>query len=264
MSRISRTFDQLEKRSQAALIPFIMAGDPDIKTTEALVLRMAEGGADMIELGVPFSDPIADGPTIQAASERALQKGVNLKEVLYMAERLSGINTPLVLMAYFNPVLRYGLRDFVESCGRSGVDGMIIPDLPPEEAGQWIRDARKMSLDTVFLIAPTSPPDRIRLVSGYSRGFIYYVSVTGVTGARENLPDDLEPAVKRIKEQSEKPVAVGFGISTAEQAKGIGLFADGVIVGSAIVKMIEENVRDPDLPLRVKDLVSSFAEALKS
>ena len=264
MSRISRTFDQLEKRSQAALIPFIMAGDPDIKTTEALVLRMAEGGADMIELGVPFSDPIADGPTIQAASERALQNGVSLKEMLHLAQRLRGINTPLVLMTYFNPVLRYGLRDFAESCGRSGVDGVIIPDLPPDEAGPWIDEARKISLDTIFLIAPTSPPDRIRLVSRYSRGFIYYVSVTGVTGARENLPDDLEPAVKRIKEQSEKPVAVGFGISTAEQAKGIGLFADGVIVGSAIVKMIEENVRDPDLPLRVKDLVSSFAEALKS
>jgi tryptophan synthase alpha chain len=264
MSRISRTFDRLKKRGQSALIPFIMGGDPDIKTTEGLVLRMAEAGADMIELGVPFSDPIADGPTIQAASERALQNGVNLKEVLDMAERLSGINIPLVLMTYFNLVLRYGLRGFAESCGRSGVDGVIIPDLPPEEAGQWISDARKMRLDTVFLIAPTSPPDRIRLVSRYSRGFIYYVSVTGVTGARENLPDDLEPAVKRIKEQSKKPVAVGFGISTPEHAKRIGLFADGVIVGSAIVKMIEENLRHPELTLKVKDFVSSFANALKS
>lgn len=264
MSRINPTFARLKKRGQSALIPFIMAGDPDIETTEALVLRMAEAGADIIELGIPFSDPIADGPTIQAASHRALQNGVNLKDVLHMVERLRGINTPLVLMTYFNPVLHYGLREFAESCGRSGVDGVIIPDLPPEEAGPWIGEARKMSLDTVFLIAPTSPPDRIRLVSRYSRGFIYYVSVTGVTGARENLPDDLEPTVKRIKEQSKKPVAVGFGISTPEQAKRIGLFADGVIVGSAIVKMIEENLRHPELTLKVKDFVSSFAQALKS
>ena len=264
MSRISHTFARLKKRGQSALIPFIMAGDPDIETTEALVLRMAEAGADIIELGIPFSDPIADGPTIQAASHRALQNGVNLKEVLHLAERLSGIDTPLVLMTYFNPVLHYGLRDFAETCGRSGVDGVIIPDLPPEEAKQWIGEARKMSLDTVFLIAPTSPPDRIRLVSRYSRGFIYYVSVTGVTGARENLPDDLEPTVKRIKEQSKKRVAVGFGISAPEQAKRIGLFADGVIVGSAIVKMIEENLRHPELTLKVKDFVSSFAQALES
>jgi len=264
MRRINRTFDRLKKRGQSALIPFIMAGDPDIKTTEALVLRMAEGGADIIELGVPFSDPIADGPTIRAASERALQNGVNLKEVLDMAERLSGINTPLVLMTYFNPVLRCGLRDFAESCGRSGVDGVIIPDLPPEEAGPWIAEARKISLDTIFLAAPTSPPDRIRLVSRYSRGFIYYVSVTGVTGARENLPDGLEPTVKGIKEQSKKSVAVGFGISTPDQAKRIGLFADGVIVGSAIIKMIEKNLRHPELTLKVKDFVSSFAKALKS
>lgn len=264
MGRISRTFGRLKKRSHAALIPFIMAGDPDIKTTEALVSKMAEAGADIIELGVPFPDPIADGPTIQAASHRALQNGVDLKEVLLMSERLSGINIPLILMTYFNPVLRHGLRDFAESCSRSRVDGVIIPDLPPEEARQWLSEARKMRLDTVFLIAPNSPSDRIRLVSRYSRGFIYYVSVTGVTGARENLPDDLEPAVKRIKEQSKKPVAVGFGISTPEQAKTIGLFADGVIVGSAIVKMIEENVRHPELTLKVKDFVSSFAKALKS
>jgi tryptophan synthase alpha chain len=264
MSRIDRTFDGLKKRGQSALIPFIMAGDPDIKTTEALVLKMAEAGADIIELGIPFSDPIADGPTIQAASQRALQNGVNLQEILHLAERLNGIPTPLVLMTYFNPVFRYGLRDFAEGCGRSGVEGVIIPDLPPEEAGLWIAEARKMSLDTVFLIAPTSPPDRVRLVSRYTRGFIYYVSVTGVTGARENLPEELEPSVKRIKEQSKKRVAVGFGISTPEQAKKVGLFADGVIVGSAIVKMIEENLTHPELTVRVKDFVSSFAHALKS
>lgn len=264
MSRITRTFDRLRKRGQSALIPFIMTGDPDVKTTESLVQGMAEAGADIIELGVPFSDPIADGPTIQAASQRALQNGISLNEVLHMSERLSGLDTPLVLMTYFNPIFRYGLRDFAESCMRSGVDGVIVPDLPPEEAGPWISEARRASLDTIFLIAPTSPFERIRLVSRYSRGFIYYVSVTGVTGARESLPDELESAVNKVKVQSKKPVAVGFGISTPEQAKRIGLFADGVIVGSAIVKMIEGSLGQPELITKVKDFVSSFAKALKS
>ncbi len=263
MNRIEKVFQGLKNR-RAGLIPFVVAGDPDLKTTEALIPKMAEAGADIIELGVPFSDPLADGPTIQAASQRALQNGVDLGGIFSLAERLKGISTPLVLMTCFNPVFRYGLRDFAESCARSGVDGVIIPDLPPEEAGQWIGEARKMSLDTIFLVAPTSPPDRVRLVSRCSRGFIYYVSVAGVTGARENLPEDLEPAVKRIKEQSKKRVAVGFGISTPEQAKKIGLFADGVIVGSAIVKMIEGNLKRREVVGRVKDFVSSFAQALKS
>lgn len=263
MNRIEKVFTGL-KTKRAALIPFVVAGDPDLKTTEALVLKMAEAGADIIELGVPFSDPLADGPTIQAASQRALQNGVNLKDIFHLAEGLKGINTPLVLMTYFNPVFYYGLKEFAESCGGSGIDGVIIPDLPPEEAGPWMAEARKMGLNTIFLAAPTSPPDRIKLVSRCSQGFIYYVSVTGVTGAREKLPEELEAAVRRIKEQSKKRVAVGFGISTPEQAKKISLFADGVIVGSAIVKMIEENLRHPELTLRVRDFVSSFAEALKS
>ncbi len=264
MSRIDRTFNVLKNKGQSALIPFVMAGDPDIKTTEALVFKMAEAGADIIELGVPFSDPLADGPTIQSASQRALQNGVNLKKIFSLTERLKGIDTPLVLMTYFNPVFRYGIREFAEGCQRSGVDGVIIPDLPPEEAGPWIQEARRTGLDTIFLIAPTSPPGRIRLVSRCTRGFIYYVSITGVTGTRQKLPEELELAVKGIKEQSKKRVAVGFGVSTPEQAKAISLFADGVIVGSAIVKIIEENLKNPELTDRVRDFVSSFAKALKS
>ncbi|NWF91651.1 MAG: tryptophan synthase subunit alpha [Syntrophaceae bacterium] len=264
MSRIDHTFARLKERGQSALIPFIMAGDPDLKTTEVLVSRIAEAGADMIELGVPFSDPIADGPTIQSASERALQNGVNLKEVLSLTERLKGIDTPLILMTYFNPVFRYGLKDFAEACQRSGVDGVIIPDLVPEEAGPWVQAARRRDLDTIFLIAPTSPPDRIGVISRCSRGFIYYVSVTGVTGARERLPEGLEIALGRIRDQSRKPVAVGFGISTPEQARSVGRLADGVIVGSAIVKMIEENLRSPELTDKVRDFVSSIARTLKS
>ncbi len=224
---------------------------------------MAESGADIIELGIPFSDPLADGPIIQAASQRALRNGVNLKGIFSLMERLKGIDIPLVLMGYFNPIFQYGLKDFARDCHRNGIDGVIIPDLPPEEAGLWIGEARRMNLDTIFLIAPTSPPERIRLVARCSRGFIYYVSVTGVTGAREKLPEELELAVKRIKGHSRKPVVVGFGISSPEQAKWVSRFADGVIVGSAIVKIIEENLNHPDLIARAGDFVSSFAKALR-
>jgi len=264
MSRIDQTFKILKNRGQVALIPFIVAGDPDLETTEALVLKMAESGTDIIELGVPFSDPLADGPIIQAASQRALQNGVNLRDIFRLTERLKGIDFPLVLMTYFNPVFCFGLKDFAEGCQKSGVDGVIIPDLPPEEAGLWISEARRMNLDTIFLVAPTSPPERIRLVGRCSRGFIYYVSVTGVTGTRENLPEEVGLAVKRIKEISQKPVAVGFGISSPEQAKRVSRFADGVIIGSAIVKIIGENPKSPDMIDRVGDFVSSLTKALKS
>ena len=264
MSRIDQTFKILKNRAQVALIPFIVAGDPDLETTEALILKMAEKGADIIELGVPFSDPLADGPIIQAASQRALQNGVNLRDIFRLTERLKGIDIPLVLMTYFNPILKYGLKEFAEGCQKSGVDGVIIPDLPPEEAESWIHEARRMGIDTIFLVAPTSPPERIRLVSRCSRGFIYYVSVTGVTGTRENLPEEVGLAVERIKEVSQKPVAVGFGISTPEQAKTVSRFADGVIVGSAIVKIIGENLKSPDMIDRVGDFVSSLTKALKS
>jgi tryptophan synthase alpha chain len=264
MSRIELMFKRLRKRGRAALIPFIVAGDPDLKTMEALVLRMAECGADLIEIGAPFSDPLADGPVIQAASQRALQKGVCLTDIFRIAERLKGVPTPLVLMTYFNPVFRYGLRSFAEDCHRTGIDGVIVPDLPPEEAGPWIREAKPFKLDTIFLTAPTSSPERIRLVSRCSRGFIYYVSITGVTGTRENLPDDLELAIKEIKRVSNKPVAVGFGISTPDQARRVSRYADGVIVGSAIVRMIEQNLGHPEMISRVGDYVSSLAESLTS
>jgi tryptophan synthase alpha chain len=263
MNRMEWVFKKLRNK-RAAFIPFVVAGDPDLKTTEALVLKMAECGADIIELGVPFSDPLADGPTIQMASQRALKNGVNLKEIFRMAERLKGISTPLVLMTYFNPVFQYGLKSFAEDCHRHGIDGVIIPDLPPEEAGPWIKEARRFELGTIFLIAPTCSPERIRLASRTSRGFLYYVSITGITGARGKLPDHLEPALKQIKEQSRKPVAVGFGISTPEQVKEVSRIADGVIVGSAIVKMIEEHPEGSDLVNRVGDFVSSLAGGLKS
>jgi tryptophan synthase alpha chain len=262
MRRIESTFKKLKNKGRAALIPFIVAGDPDLETTEALVLKMTESGADLIELGIPFSDPLADGPTLQAASQRALQKGIRLRDLFRLTEELQRKSAPLVLMTYFNPVLRFGLRDFAESCKRNGVEGVIIPDLPPEEAMPWVQEARACDLDTIFLVAPTTTSERTRLISGRSRGFIYYVSVTGVTGAREDLPDELESAVRRIKEYGEKPVAVGFGVSTPAQAKRIASVADGVIVGSAIIKIIEENIKDPKMISRVGDFVGSLANAL--
>lgn len=264
MSRIKKTFRELRDKGQAALIPFIVAGDPSIEMTEALVQKMVENGGDIIELGVPFSDPLADGPTIQAGSQRALGNGANLNNIFHLTKRLRAIDAPLVLMTYFNPVFQYGLKPFAAECRESAIDGVIIPDLPPEEAGPWIEEARAFELDTIFLVAPTSPPERTKQITRWGRGFIYYVSVTGVTGARGKMPDGLESAVRRMKKQSKKPVAVGFGISTPEQAREVGRFADGVIVGSALVKMIEENLDSPELVARVGRFVASLAEALKS
>ena len=264
MSRIDQAFKKVKSEGRAALIPFVMAGDPDLEVTEDLVLKMAECGADIIELGVPFSDPLLDGPTLQAASHRALQKGIGLKEVLHVAKSLREMDTPLVIMTYFGPVFRYGLKSFAKECRESEISGVIVPDLPPEEAAAWVQEARSADLDTIFLTAPTSPPDRIRLVSRVSRGFIYHVSVTGVTGARKELADGLKRDVLRVKENSNKPVAVGFGISTPEQAKEVSRFADGVIVGSAIVKIIEENLGRSDLVSEIGDFVSRLGEALKS
>jgi len=264
MSKIDQVFQNLKEKGKIALIPFIVAGDPALEITEALALKMAESGADIIEIGVPFSDPLADGPTIQVAYQRALRNGIHLEEIFRLTERLKRITTPLVLMTYFNPVFLYGLKDFAERCKGSGIDGVIIPDLPPEEAGAWVEEARLFEIDTVFLATPTSPPKRIGLVDRYSRGFIYYVSITGVTGTREKLPKDLEWAVQQVRKKSKKPVAVGFGIANPEQAKEVSRFTDGVIIGSAIVRIIEENLNHPNLITKVGEFVSSIASSLKS
>jgi len=263
MGRIGQTIKRLKNKSRAALIPFIVAGDPDLDTTVAILFEMVKNGADMIELGVPFSESIADGPTIRAAHRRALKNGIDLKEILCMTEKLKGRIPPLILMTYLNPILKYGLRDFTEDCKKNGIDGVIIPDLTPEESGEWIKEARKMKLDTIFLINPDSPLERNRWVSRSSRGFIYYATVAGVTGMREALPKNLEQAVREIKEQTQKPVVVGFGISTPEQVKMVSRFADGVIVGSAIVKVIGENPKNPNMVKRVGEFVASLTKALK-
>ena len=247
MSKIDHTFNVLKNKGQSALIPFIMAGDPNIETTEALVLKMAEAGADIIELGVPFSDPLADGPTIQKAAQRALDEGVTLKKVIELvAELRLTSQIPIILMTYYNPVFKYGEERFAHDAAAAGVDGIIVPDLPPDEADNLIKHSRKSGLDTIFLLAPTSTDSRIQKVSRASTGFIYYVSITGITGAKLSLDASLESHIARIRKVTGKPVAVGFGISTPEEASAISRYADGVIVGSAIVKRVE----DPDEELR--------------
>ncbi|MBI3353488.1 MAG: tryptophan synthase subunit alpha [Nitrospirae bacterium] len=256
MSRIEKVFKKLKDNNQKALIPFITAGDPDLDKTGELVMAMEKAGADIIELGVPFSDPIADGPIIQRASYRALKGGVSLRKILGLVKDLRReTSVPIVLMTYYNPVFKYGLSEFVKDAVGEGVDGIIVPDLPPEEGRGIIEEGMKAGLDTIFLIAPTSTRERIKMISALSRGFIYYVSLTGVTGARESLPTEVEESVKRIKKAADKPIAVGFGISTAEQAKRISSFADGVIIGSAIVGLIERNTGNPDLVRIVSEFV---------
>ena len=241
-SRITKKFKEVLGKKGKAFIPYIMAGDPDIKRTRELIRILEDCGADIIELGVPFSDPLADGPTIQKAAQRALEEGVTLKKVIELvADFRRSTQIPIILMTYYNPVFKYGEERFVLDASASGVDGIIVPDLPPDEAGNLIKYAKKSGLDTIFLLAPTSTDDRIRKVARTSTGFIYYVPITGITGSKLALDSSIEGHIARIRSVTAKPVAVGFGISTPEEAAGISRFADGVIVGSAIVKRVEES-----------------------
>lgn len=241
-SRITGKFRELRKKKGKAFIPYIMAGDPNIKRTRELISVLEGCGADIIELGVPFSDPLADGPTIQKAAQRALDEGVTLKKVIaFVAELRAGTQIPIILMTYYNPIFKYGEERFVLDATAAGVDGIIVPDLPPDEAGNLMKHARKLGLDTIFLLAPTSTDDRIRKVARTSTGFIYYVPITGITGSKLSLDASLGSHIARIRSFSDKPVAVGFGVSTPAEAADISEFADGVIVGSAIVKRVGES-----------------------
>ena len=252
MNLIDRKFHALKTKNKKAFIAFITAGYPNLNTTYKIVLEFAKIGVDIIELGVPFSDPMADGPIIQESSQAALEKGVNLNDILNLVKTVKKqINTPLCLMTYYNPIFCFGEERFVKKATASGVDGIIIPDLPPEEGASFIRLANKSGLDTIFFVSPTSTRERVKFISGVSRGFIYYVSLTGVTGPRRNLPADLINNLKAIRKFTRKPVCVGFGVSRKEQVKAIYKIADGVIVGSAIIKKIRENIGRPDLAKRV-------------
>ncbi len=255
MSNITSVF----RPDYKALIAYITVGYPDMETTEEAALALAGNGCDIIELGIPFSDPLADGATIQKASYQALQQGATPELCLEAARQLHRkISTPLVFMTYYNPVLNFGLDAFCRACAGSGVSGLIIPDLPPEEGEELEAATRKHNLDLIYLLAPTSTGERISLVTGKSRGFIYLVSLAGVTGARENLPPALEGFVRRVRRKTEKPLCIGFGISTPEQARQVARMADGIIVGSRLIQLIEEDNTLSSL----KAFVLSLREAL--
>ena len=264
MSRIGKKFAELKDKGGKALIAYIMAGDPSLEGTERLIIELEKAGADLIELGIPFSDPLADGPTIQKAAARALEQDVSLRVVIDLVKRIRKVSqVPIIFMSYYNPVFKYGEEKFVTDAVKAGVDGVIVPDLPPEEAGSLTALARGKGLDTIFLLAPTSDEDRIKTVCKNSTGFIYYVSLTGVTGTREGLSKDIKGMVKMIKAHTKNPVAVGFGISSPEQAREISSWADGVIVGSAIVKVIEENIGKKTMPKKVHDFVKSLKDGMR-
>ena len=265
MSRLGATFEALRARGERALVAFFTAGDPSLEATARLLIEAERRGADVIELGVPFSDPVADGPVIQRAGQRALAAGASLRRVLELVHTLRGeVHAPIVLMTYYNPVLAFGLPAFAETAGKVGVDGVIMIDLPPEE-GQALRERTDAAgVDTVLLVTPTSTPDRVRMIARRSQGFVYLVSLTGVTGERTALPPDLEAQVRALRLVTTKPVCVGFGIGRPEQAAAVGRLADGVIVGSAIVRLVEERAGSSSLVTDVGDFIASLKAPLRA
>ena len=261
MSRIDDRFKSLNGKK--ALVAFFTAGDPDLSASKDIFSVIEKAGADIIELGVPFSDPLADGPVIQASAHRSLQNGTTLGKIIELVKDIrSQSQLPIVLMSSFNPVFVYGQAKFVEDAVNAGADGVILPDLPPEEADKFLGFANAKSLDTIFLLAPTSTPDRIQMVGEASKGFIYYVSLTGTTGTKEALAKNLEEKVSAIKNEVKLPVLVGFGISGPEQAKEAGQCSDGVIIGSAIVKLIESHSDPVERDKKITEFISSIKTAL--
>lgn len=240
---IGRAFARCRAERRAAFIPYLTAGDPDLETTGRLAIALAEAGADLIELGVPFSDPIADGPVNQAAANRALASGTTLEGILGLTAALRApLGLPVVLFTYFNPILAYGVEEFAADAAVAGVDGVLTVDLPPEAAAEEVLPAfRRNGIDPIFLLAPTSTKERVRAVARVASGFVYYVSRTGVTGERGELPPGLAREVKGLRRQLGLPLAVGFGISTPAQVAAVAKIADGVVVGSALVKLVEES-----------------------
>ena len=265
LSRLTQRFDLLRARNEKALICFVTAGDPSAERTVEIVHMLDQAGADAVEIGIPFSDPLADGPSIQAASQRALDKGITTVKVLDIVRGIRAVSPtlPLILMTYYNPIRCYGLERYAADARVAGADAHIVTDLTPEEAGDWNRISRAEGLDTIYLLAPTSTPARIEVVSKLSTGFVYCVSRTGVTGARQDVPTDLTEVVARIKASTPNPVCVGFGISTPEHVRQICAFADGAVVGSSLVDSIHAKRDDPDMLTQVHDYVASLKAATR-
>jgi tryptophan synthase alpha chain len=264
MSRIAEKFAELKQRGEAALIPFVIAGDPDLRTTLEILRALAEGGADCIEVGVPFSDPTADGPTIQRSAERALRNGFSLQRIFRLVREFRrSSELPLILFGYYNPFFHYGVEKFCREAAGAGADGILCVDLPPEESDELKRWTDAAGMDLIFLVSPTTGADRVRLIGRKGRGFIYYVSVTGVTGARRSFDDRLRQQVALVRRATALPVGVGFGISTPEQAAWIADFADAAVVGSALVAIIERAKGKAQKARRAGAFVARLKRAMK-
>ena len=260
--RIESCMSRLKENNKSGLFPFVTAGDPNLEFTKSLIKSLASSGADGVEIGVPFSDPLADGPTIQRASMRALEAGTNLKSVINMISEIREElkDLPLVIMTYYNPILAMGVDIFVKESSLAGVDAVIVPDLPPEESMNLLKSMEEYPIELVFMLAPTSTDERISLVNEFGGGFIYYVAQMGVTGARESLDKDLNLSLNKINERKKLPVLVGFGIKTPQQAAEVSQFAEGIIVGSALIDLIEQNSNIEDK----LDAASKYISSLKS
>lgn len=252
MGRIEEGFIDLKRQGKKGFIPFVTGGDPDLKTTEQILIELDHAGATVIELGVPFSDPMADGPVIQRASERALKKSFGLDDLLETVARArKRVDTPIILFSYFNPLFQFGITRLAQSAKASGLDGVLVTDLTPEESGEIEAELRANELDMIFLVAPTSTDERLKLVAEHASGFVYAVSRAGVTGTRETVSAEAEKLVKRMREFTSLPIAVGFGISTVEQVRDVQRYADAVVVGSAIVAEMERLTSAPDLAQKI-------------
>ena len=264
MSRICQTFQNLAKKKEKGLVTYIMAGDPDLSMTEKIVLEIEKSGADMIELGVPFSDPVADGPTIQKAAERALSQGVTLQSVI---ERVVSLrlhtSIPILLMTYLNPIHAFGIEAFFKAAKVAQIDGVIIPDLPLEEAKIFLTLSRRHRIDVIFFVAPTTSFDRMKKIAKVASGFIYYVALTGTTGATLKETASVTQQIQKLKSITKIPVAVGFGISTTDEAREISRVADGIIVGSLLVKIIETASEGASFLPKLSQQVMSLKEALR-
>lgn len=259
-NRINEKFNQLKSKNRGGFIPFIVAGDPDLQTTKKLLFLLAESDASVIELGVPFSDPVADGVTIQVSAERALLNKIGVKDILEIVAEIRRENceTPIILFSYFNPVLQFGLERFADEAVKSGVDGILITDLVPEEAEEFRVILAEKDLALIMLAAPTSSDERLKKICEKASGFVYAVSRAGVTGARNDLSNDAENLVKRLRAFTDLPIAVGFGISNAEQIKETWKYADAAVIGSAIVKEIERSIKTRDVVENVREFVKNL------